>query len=271
MNRMLHAILSKKVLYCGAAIAAVAIAAVSTTLIVRFPIAWPGAPGPAAVISNSANSATATPALSPAAELAATSATALDAAAAPPSLSKPALLRPTFDIVRVEPTGDAVIAGHAAPKAAIELRADGRVVAQASADASGDFTMLPPPFSAGDHHLELAARTGEAAAVLSDSVTINVPAPAMKASTSIAPGDALTGPSAAAASTGGSTSSKPDAVSAPAGAFGSLHPANTARVLMRTIHAIETERYRSLSAAVPSPEPMPEPEAEAPHRGGHGH
>ncbi|MGA2795383.1 MAG: peptidoglycan-binding protein, partial [Roseiarcus sp.] len=78
------------------------------------------------------------------------------------SLSKPALLRPAFDIVRVEPTGDAVIAGHAAPKAVIELRDDGRVVAEASADASGDFTMLPPPFSAGGHRLELAARTGDA-------------------------------------------------------------------------------------------------------------
>jgi hypothetical protein len=225
MDRKLHVILSKNVLYCGAAIAAVAIAAMSTTLIVRFPIAWPGAPGPAAVTSHSANSAVATPALSPAAELAATSATALDAAAAPASLSKPALLRPAFDIVRIEPTGDAVIAGHAEPKAAIELRADGRVVAQASADASGDFTMLPPPFSAGDHHLELAARTDGAAAVLSDSVTINVPAPAVKGSTSTAPADAFTIPSAAAASAGGSTSSKPDAASAPAGAPSGKHGA----------------------------------------------
>jgi hypothetical protein len=91
--------------------------------------------------------------------------------------------------VRVEPTGDAVIAGRAAPNARIELRDDGRVVAQTSADALGEFTMLPPPFSAGEHRLELAARTGEAAPVLSESVAIDVQAPTVKASNSTAPAD----------------------------------------------------------------------------------
>ncbi|MGA2793064.1 MAG: hypothetical protein ABSE69_05950 [Roseiarcus sp.] len=192
-------------------------------------------------------------------------------------MSTPTVQRPAFDIVRVEPTGDAVIAGHAAPKASIELRADGRVVAQANADASGDFTMLPPPFSAGEHRLELAARTGEAAAVLSDSVAIDVPAPAVNASTAPAAprADALAIPGAPAASTPGSASSKPDAASARASAPGSVHPANAARVLLRTFRATDTGRRESLPAAVrssePTAEPLPEGETGAVRAGGHGH
>jgi hypothetical protein len=275
----LHAMLSKNAIYWVAGIAAAAIAVVSAALIVRLPIAWPSAQEPPAVVSPSANSTVATPADGP-------------TAASEPSPSKPAVQRPAFDVVRVEPTGDAVIAGHAAPNAAIELRADGRVVAHASANESGDFTILPPPFSTGGHHLELDARTGEAAAVLSDSVAIDVPAPAAKASTSIAPAApradvseapraTVAIPSAAAASTPGIASSKPDAVSAPpadrgvaASAPGSVAPAKAAHVLMRTIEATDAGRRKRLSAAMRSPEAMPEPmpdrEAAAPVRGG-GH
>src|SRR5271170_5939856 len=53
--------------------------------------------------------------------------------------------RPAFDVLRLEPGGAAVIAGHASSNAALELRADGQVVAEASADRLGDFTMSPPP------------------------------------------------------------------------------------------------------------------------------
>jgi hypothetical protein len=92
-------------------------------------------------------------------------------------LAKPAEQRPVFDIVRVEPTGDTVIAGHASPNAAVELRDDGLVVAQGSSDASGQFAILPPTLSAGGHHLQLVAQTN-ATTVLSDAVAVNVPAAA---------------------------------------------------------------------------------------------
>ncbi|HLW91261.1 MAG TPA: Ig-like domain-containing protein, partial [Roseiarcus sp.] len=74
---------------------------------------------------------------------------------------------PSFDVVSVEPTGDAVVAGRAAPNAAIELRADGKVIAQASADDSGQFAILPPPLPPGDHSLQLASQAGAGAQVLS--------------------------------------------------------------------------------------------------------
>jgi len=44
------------------------------------------------------------------------------------------LLRPQFDIVRIEPTGEAVIAGHSAPKAKVAVTDHGQVVAEADAD-----------------------------------------------------------------------------------------------------------------------------------------
>jgi LysM repeat protein len=94
---------------------------------------------------------------------------------AKPEVAKPDPARPAFDVVRVEPTGDAVIAGRATPRAAVELRSDGHVVAQANADGAGQFAMLPPPFSAGGHKLQLAARTGGSQEVLSDAIGIEVP------------------------------------------------------------------------------------------------
>jgi len=272
MLRNLRATLAENTTYWGAGVAVVAVAAVSTTLLVGRPVTWPGAQAPPVVVSP-------TSAPSPGAELASTRGLAPPAngptAASEPSPSAPSVQRPAFEIVRVEATGEAVIAGHAAPKASIELRANGRVVAQASADASGDFTMLPPPFSAGEHRLELAARTGEAVAVLSDAVEITVQAPAVQASGAAATprADALTTPGAPAASTPGSAPSKPDAATTRARAAGSVHPANAARVLLRTYRASDTGRREGLPAAERSPEPEPAPYSEpTPMRaGGHGH
>jgi nucleoid-associated protein YgaU len=120
------------------------------------------------VVSSTASSTAATPAPAPAAtpakpkvEVEANSVKATDQ-------------RPVFDIISVETTGDAVIAGHASPKAAVELRDDGLVLAKVSADASGQFAILPPPLSAGGHHLQLAARTDAATDALSDAVAVNV-------------------------------------------------------------------------------------------------
>ena len=51
------------------------------------------------------------------------------------------LVVPSFDIVRVEPTGDAVIAGVAAPGATVELLDGTRPVATAVANKAGDWAM----------------------------------------------------------------------------------------------------------------------------------
>src|ERR1700682_2084193 len=51
---------------------------------------------------------------------------------------------PAFDIARIEQTGDAVIAGRAAPGAIVELLRNGEPHDPAVADQSGQFVMDPP-------------------------------------------------------------------------------------------------------------------------------
>jgi nucleoid-associated protein YgaU len=68
---------------------------------------------------------------------------------------------PAFDVVRVEPSGETVVAGHAAPHAAVELRDNGRPIAHLEADASGQFVIIPDALTAGEHNLQLVARTGD--------------------------------------------------------------------------------------------------------------
>jgi nucleoid-associated protein YgaU len=98
-------------------------------------------------------------------------------AAAPPTAAN----APTFDVVRVERSGDAVIAGRAPPNSTVDLTADGKVVAEAQVDANGNFVLVPslPP---GAYELGLRMLTPGAAPVVSaQSVTVSVPAKAVGA------------------------------------------------------------------------------------------
>jgi nucleoid-associated protein YgaU len=65
---------------------------------------------------------------------------------------------PVFDIARIERTGDAVIAGRAAPGAIVELLRNGERHDQAVADQSGQFVMVPPRLPPGDYELTLRSR-----------------------------------------------------------------------------------------------------------------
>src|SRR5438552_4021801 len=67
---------------------------------------------------------------------------------------------PVFDIARIERTGDAVIAGRAAPGAIVELLRNGERHDRAVADQSGQFVMVPPRLPPGDNKLTL--RSGQA-------------------------------------------------------------------------------------------------------------
>jgi len=62
---------------------------------------------------------------------------------------------PSFDVVRIEPDGESVIAGRAAPGATIELLRGDHVHARAVADASGLFAIVPPPLPPGTHQVVL--------------------------------------------------------------------------------------------------------------------
>jgi nucleoid-associated protein YgaU len=65
---------------------------------------------------------------------------------------------PAFDIARIERTGDAVIAGRAAPGAIVELLRNGEQHDRTVADKSGQFVMIPPRLPAGDYELTLRSR-----------------------------------------------------------------------------------------------------------------
>jgi hypothetical protein len=83
---------------------------------------------------------------------------------------------PAFDIVRIEPGGDAVIAGRSAPGSTVELLRDGAIQDKATADSSGQFVMLPPRFPPGRHELTLVAMQPDGKQVTSTrSVSVAVP------------------------------------------------------------------------------------------------
>jgi len=85
---------------------------------------------------------------------------------------------PQFDIVRVEPSGETIVAGRALPDTEIALMADGAVLAQAQADAAGLFVLQPEALHPGDYLLSLrmTPKTGEPR-ISQQNVTVSLPAP----------------------------------------------------------------------------------------------
>jgi nucleoid-associated protein YgaU len=102
-------------------------------------------------------------------------------AANAPSNDKASPLKPAFDVVNVDPSGEAVIAGRAAPNEKVELRDAGKTVAEATADASGQFVIIPPALAPGDHNLTLADADKAAQPAVSDTVAVSVAAQVAKA------------------------------------------------------------------------------------------
>ena len=75
--------------------------------------------------------------------------------AVPPSAS---LAPPTFDVVRVAPTGEAVVAGRTLPRARVTLLDGERSLGDIEADANGEFTLLPL-LTPGEHLLSLRVQS----------------------------------------------------------------------------------------------------------------
>ncbi len=89
----------------------------------------------------------------------------------------PAAAPPAFDIVRVEPSGDTVVAGRSGPGAAIELLSNGSVIATTTANAAGEFVLvLEKPLAAGGHDLALRTSGKDGVSVYSKTnVAVAVP------------------------------------------------------------------------------------------------
>lgn len=98
-----------------------------------------------------------------------------DAAAANAPATDPTI--PGFDILRVEPDGSTVIAGHAQPGSKLEILSGNTVVGTADVGATGDFAaVFDKPLPAGDHQLTLRSTGVDGAVKSSEEVaTVSVP------------------------------------------------------------------------------------------------
>lgn len=142
------------------------------------PLANETSPAPAATQASTALAATQANAAGIAAEL-----------AGPPEAAGKDQSSPSFDIVRVETDGDAVIAGRAAPGATVDLLRGGERLAQAVADSSGEFVMVPPRLPAGSYELTLSAKLPDGTVTSSKhgaTVAINDAGPSPRAAQSLA-------------------------------------------------------------------------------------
>jgi nucleoid-associated protein YgaU len=79
-------------------------------------------------------------------------------AAAKPAESAAAAVRPSFDIVRIDPQGQAVIAGRAAPGDQVRVLDGDKTLGEVTADARGEWVLLPQqPVAPGNRQLSLEA------------------------------------------------------------------------------------------------------------------
>ena len=92
-----------------------------------------------------------------------------------------ALAPPSFDIVRVDPSGEAVIAGRAAPGSQVTLYADGEILSETQADGRGEWVILvETPLDAGPVELSISmtvSREGEEPFTIQSEQTVVVAVP----------------------------------------------------------------------------------------------
>lgn len=79
-------------------------------------------------------------------------------AAPSPAPAEEAVEPPSFDIVRVEPSGDTVMAGRAAPGSEVEVLDGDETIGTTTAGPTGEWVLVPEdPLGPGSHELSLRA------------------------------------------------------------------------------------------------------------------
>lgn len=99
------------------------------------------------------------------------------AVAGPVAEARP-VVPPTFDIVKVGPTGTAVIAGRAEPGSTVKVRDGDTIIGEATVDARGEWVLVPDrPIGAGDRllSLEASSRGGGAITKSDETVALSIP------------------------------------------------------------------------------------------------
>lgn len=73
--------------------------------------------------------------------------------------AEPTLVPPSFDVVRVNPSGDAVIAGRAEPDAEVTILDQGKIIGSVQADNRGEWVFLPDSaLDPGEHSFTLESK-----------------------------------------------------------------------------------------------------------------
>ncbi|WP_336233426.1 Ig-like domain-containing protein [Thalassospira sp. CH_XMU1458] len=106
--------------------------------------------------------------------------------ASEPATDAPAITNPSFDVVRIGPDGNAVIAGRAEPNSTVRIREGEEVIGEATADERGEWVVLPnKPLASGDRELSLEAEdaTGNVSKA-DDKVVVLIPEEKAPAATS---------------------------------------------------------------------------------------
>jgi len=221
----------KAAISAGATGAAVVVAAAAAVYWARPNVIWPEAV-PAGVTERAHEaSAPAAPAVLTERAPAPAQTAPSPPAAAP--LVASAAVKPAFDVVTVDPAGEAVVAGRAAPNTKVELKDAGKTVAEATTDAQGDFVMTPPPLPPGEHSLSLATRAGPTETT-SNAIAVSVPQPAPKAPVAAAP------------------SAPPASAASPPAANASAPPSGPVRVAIQSVEASAGGRLVAKGAAEPN-------------------
>jgi nucleoid-associated protein YgaU len=85
----------------------------------------------------------------------------------PQAAAKSETVVPSFDIVRIEPSGEGVMAGRAEPGWTVSVEDRGTKVAEATADGEGAWSVvIETPLAPGDHSLSVKARSPDGAQAL---------------------------------------------------------------------------------------------------------
>jgi len=132
--------------------------------------------------------------------------------ASEPATDAPAITNPSFDVVRIGPDGNAVIAGRAEPNSTVRIREGEEVIGEATADERGEWVVLPnKPLASGDRELSLEAEdaTGNVSKA-DDKVVVLIPEEKAPAAT-----NEQSGETGETTGTAGATDSEPESEKQP--------------------------------------------------------
>ena len=153
---------------------------------------------------------------------------------------------PTFDVVVIEPIGEGVIAGRAAPGWQVSVQSGGVKVAEATVDVQGEWSVvLEKPLPAGDHALSLKITSPDGTRALTSQESVRVAVGA----------DEKTGTSPAAAkpSLPPATAPQTDASTAPAPAQPEAARAGEIQALARSEQGASSAPSTGTAESKPAP------------------